>query len=70
MPTSAHSKKGPTQLLTVAQAAERTGLSRRFIWQSLSSGVLTPIRFGRRATRIDEAEVEAFIEQARSESHP
>jgi excisionase family DNA binding protein len=54
-----------TRLLTVAEVAEWTGLSPRYIWSLISSGRLTPIRFGRRATRVDEADVQAFIEAAR-----
>ena len=66
MPTSAHKKNRRTELLTVPEVSEWTRLSRRSIWALLASGELTPIRLGRRATRIDAAEVEAFIARARS----
>ena len=57
--------KPPTQLLTVAQAADRLAVSARHIWQLLSLKSLTAIRLARRATRIDAAEVEALIDAAR-----
>jgi excisionase family DNA binding protein len=61
--------QGPTRdLLRVADAARRLAVSRRFIWQLLAAGQLTPIRLGTRCTRIDAAEVEALLEAARQKA--
>jgi predicted DNA-binding transcriptional regulator AlpA len=56
----------PVRLLTVRQTAEWTTWSERQVWQRLAAGDLTPIRLGRRCTRIDAAEVTALIERARA----
>jgi excisionase family DNA binding protein len=58
--------KKPTELLTVAQTAERLSLSLRSVWTLIARRKLTPIRLGRRATRIDAAEVAQFVEDARA----
>jgi excisionase family DNA binding protein len=54
-------------LITVPKAAERCALSPRYLWQAIAKGELNVIRFGKRATRIDEAELARFIESARGE---
>ncbi len=60
--------QNPTQLLTVAQAAARLSCSTRTIWQLIALNRLAAIKIGTRSTRIDEAEVERFIEDARRRS--
>ena len=58
----------PTPLLDVPEVAGRLRVSPRFVWQLLARGRLTPVRFGRRCTRIEAAEVERFIEAARQKA--
>jgi len=55
----------PIVLLTVQQAATRLALSRRSVWALLAAGRLTAIRLSRRCTRIEAAELDAFIEATR-----
>lgn len=57
-----------TELLTVAQVAERLSLSQRAVWAMIADGRLPAIRLGHRATRVDAAEVEKLIEAARARS--
>lgn len=52
-------------LLTIPDVAMRLAVSTRHVWQLLSTRTLTPIRLGRRVTRILAAEVEALIEAGR-----
>lgn len=62
---AAKSMQPRIRLLTVPQVSDWTTWSERSVWQKIAAGVLTPIRLGRRCTRIDAAEVEALIEAAR-----
>jgi excisionase family DNA binding protein len=58
-----------TELLTVSQAAARLSLSPRSVWALIAGGKLRAIKLGRRATRIDVADVDRFINDARARSH-
>lgn len=64
-----HAKKrtpeGRTQLLTVQQVADWTGLSVRTLWAKMSARELTAIRLAGRATRLDADEVQAWIDRCR-----
>ena len=68
MPANAHPNTRRTELLTVPEVSAWTRLSVRSVWALLASGELTAIRFGRRATRVDAAEVERSIDDARRRS--
>lgn len=57
-----------TELLTVAQVAERLSISQRAVWAMIADGRLPAIRLGHRATRIDAADVERLIAAARARS--
>lgn len=57
-----------TELLTVAQVAERLRISQRAVWSMIAGGRLPAIRLGRRATRVDAADVERLIAEARARS--
>jgi excisionase family DNA binding protein len=54
------------RLLTVPQFAQRCALSTRSIWTAIADGRLSSLKFGRRATRIEESELSRFIEAART----
>lgn len=57
-----------TELLTVAQVAERLSVSQRTVWAMIADGRIPAIRLGCRATRVDAADVERLIEEARNRS--
>jgi excisionase family DNA binding protein len=57
-----------TELLTVAEVAERLSISQRTVWAMIADGRLPAIRLARRATRVDAADVERLIETARNRS--
>lgn len=51
---------GP-RLLTTRQAADELGVSPRHVADLIAEGSLLAVRVGRRALRIDRADLEAFI---------
>jgi excisionase family DNA binding protein len=53
-------------MLTVRECSERLGLSRSFVYQEIRQGRLRHHLFGRRAIRIDQADLQAYIEEHRS----
>ena len=54
-----------TQLRTISETSARLACSTRTVWQFIALGHLTPIKIGTRSTRIDDAEIERFIEDRR-----
>lgn len=58
--------QAPSRLLKVVEFARFVGLSERSIWAAIASGQVAVVRLGRRATRIEEAELVRFIERARA----
>lgn len=50
------------KLLTPAQVAERTSLSKQYIYILIREGKLPSVRFGRKALRVSESALEEFIE--------
>ncbi|MGE0229551.1 MAG: helix-turn-helix transcriptional regulator [Dehalococcoidia bacterium] len=59
---------GRTELLTVPEAARRLNLSQRSVWVMIADGRLPALRFGVRATRVDAADVERLIADAKARS--
>jgi len=57
-----------TELLTVAQVAERLSISQRAVWAMIADRRLPAIRLARRATRVDADDVERLIAEARARS--
>lgn len=55
-----------TRLLTVPEAASRLNLSSRSVWAMIADGRLPALRFGVRATRVDAADVERLIAEAKA----
>ncbi len=51
-------------LLTVGEAAERLTVSTRAIWALLAGGRLRRVKLGKRATRVDAAEIDRLIGDA------
>lgn len=49
------------RLLTVREVAQLTGWSRSFVYQLITSGQLRVVRIGR-TVRVDQADLDAFIE--------
>ena len=55
-----------TNLLKPAEVGTRLGLSRATVYRLIASGQLATVHVGdRRATRLEESEVEAYIERNR-----
>jgi hypothetical protein len=54
--------------LTIIAFAGICAVSPRTVWQWISEGRLTPVRLGRRATRIEAAEAQRFIAEAKARS--
>lgn len=54
-------KNGPSYLVTVKEAAARLAVSERTVWTLIASGEFRRIKLGSRSTRVNAAEVEAFI---------
>ncbi|MGE0193794.1 MAG: helix-turn-helix transcriptional regulator [Planctomycetota bacterium] len=52
-------------LLRIPEAARRLGLAPRTVWALIAAGKLDVVRMGRRATRVTDASVTAYIELAR-----
>ena len=65
MPDETH-ESARTELLTVPEAAERLNLSQRSVWAMIADGRLPALRFGIRATRVDAADIERLIAEAKS----
>ncbi len=53
------------RLLTYREAAGVLGVTSRTVWQLVNDGVLQAVRIGR-LVRIDEADLRAFIDSAKS----
>lgn len=58
------------RLLTMKQAAERLAVSERSVWALIDAGELPRIVVGRRAVRIDPADLEQFIASRRGQAKP
>lgn len=58
----------PVRLLRVSTVATRLDCSVRTVWHLIALGKLTAVRIGRRSTRIEEAEVERFVTDARRQA--
>lgn len=57
-----------TALLKPAEAGQRLGLSRATIYRLIASGEFATVHVGeRKATRIEESELTAYIERQRTE---
>ncbi len=52
--------------LTVAECAERIGVSTRTIWQRIAAAEIGVVRFGRRTVRVSEDELQRFIDAAKT----
>jgi excisionase family DNA binding protein len=50
----------------VREAAAQLSLSARTLWAAIADGRLNALRFGKRATRLEVAEIERFVERARA----
>ena len=57
-----------TQLLKIAEVARRLQCSVRTVWALIAAGDIRAVRLTRRATRVEEAELERFIDRARGRS--
>jgi excisionase family DNA binding protein len=55
----------PSRLLTIPEVAERLAVSERFVRRLLFDGRLPKVKVGGRLVRIDERDLEAFIEAGR-----
>ncbi len=53
-------------LLTIRQFAHFVGLSERSVWAHIAAGRVTAIRLGPRTTRVEQAELERFISDAKA----
>lgn len=53
------------RFLTVEEAAKRLGLNRFTLYDMISQGRIAHVRFSPRTIRIEESEIEAFIERSR-----
>ena len=60
-----HAQRG-THLLTIAETSRRLACSVRHVYHLIALEHLVPIKLSGRATRIDEAELERFIESRRA----
>jgi excisionase family DNA binding protein len=56
------------RLLKPAEVAQALGVSRRTVWDLLERGDLPRIKIAKRATRIAEADLDAFIASRRAVS--
>jgi predicted DNA-binding transcriptional regulator AlpA len=54
------------RLLTAPQLAQPCALATQAIWTAIADGRLSSLKFGRRATRIEESELARFIDAART----
>ena len=53
------------RLVAVDDAAARLGVSRRMMWQLIAKGAIPVVRLGRRTIRIDESDLELFVQERR-----
>lgn len=53
-------------LLTMSQAAERLQVSKKTISRRIGDGTLPAIRLGARTIRIDEKELDRYIDERRA----
>jgi excisionase family DNA binding protein len=57
--------RGAPRLLTYREAAERLGITEAALRKRISTGKIPRIAFGPRSCRIDEHDLEAYIEEGR-----
>ncbi|MHB2023680.1 MAG: helix-turn-helix domain-containing protein [Mycobacteriales bacterium] len=72
--TTEHSTQSPSRggqhkpvLLTIDEAADRMGVGVRFMRRLIEEGRIPVLKLGERKTRLDEADIDAYIERARIE---
>lgn len=56
---------GGSKLLTIPEVAERLRISIRAVYERVAAGHIRTLKLGRRTTRIEEAEVERYLAEAR-----
>lgn len=55
----------PRRLLTVKEAARTLGQSNSTVWNMLAAGALPRVKLSSRATRIDSADLDRYIERCK-----
>ena len=61
-----HTDPSHPELLTVPEAARRLNLSQRSVWAMIAKGRLPALRFGVRATRVDAADLDRLVAEAKA----